>query len=373
MSPAWQQARKILCVRLDALGDVLMCTPAMRALRASLPGSTLTLLGSPSGAAVAPFIPELERVIVYQAPWMEGSCPHSGRDDAALIALLAARRFDAAVIFTSYTQSALAAALLCQLAGIPLRLAHSREHPCQLLSDWVEDPEPTLMVRHEVQRQLALVKRVGCRTAETGLSFALRDADQAAALTRLLGAGIAPGQRWLLLHPGAGAAARRYPAALWAQTIRLLSASVGLPMVLTGSGPDSDLVEAIRASCAVPVHSLAGKLDLGQLGALIRQATVVVANNTGPVHIAAALGTPVVDLYALTHPQHTPWKVRNRVLFKDVPCRFCFESLCPAGHHACLAGVRPEQVVEAVRSLLPGLEAPGDAAQAEEPSSARAS
>lgn len=362
MNPAWQAARKVLCVRLDSLGDVLMCTPAMRALRESLPGSTLTLLGSPSGAAAVPFIPELIDAIVYQAPWMKASHPHPGRDDAAMIALLAARRFDAAVIFTTYTQSALPAALLCQLAGIPLRLAHCRENPYQLLSDWVEDPEPKRMVRHEVQRQLELVKRVGCFTKTLGLSFAVRSADLAAAQAHLLRAGVKPGQRWLQLHPGASAAARRYPAARWAQAIRLLADAFGLPMVLTGSSAEAILVDEIRSSCGVETHSLAGKLDLGQLGALSRLATVVIANNTGPAHVAAAVGTPVVDLYALTNPQHTPWKVRSRVLFQDVPCRFCFKSSCPAGHHDCLAGVDPQRVVDAVRALLPGDEALPDAA-----------
>src|SRR5437763_17198094 len=102
-SPAWQAARKILCVRLDSLGDVLMCTPAMRALRESLPGSTLTLLGSPSDAAAVPFIPELDGAIVYRAPSMKGSPPHSRRDGAALVSQLAARAFDPAGIFTTYT------------------------------------------------------------------------------------------------------------------------------------------------------------------------------------------------------------------------------------------------------------------------------
>ena len=72
------------------------------------------------------------------------------------------------------------------------------------------------------------------------------------------------------------------------------------------------------------------------------------ANNTGPVHIAAAVGTPVVDLYALTNPQHTPWGVPNRVLFHDVPCKYCYKSVCPQGHHDCLRLVRPEDVVTAV-------------------------
>ena len=79
---------------------------------------------------------------------------------------------------------------------------------------------------------------------------------------------------------------------------------------------------------------------------------MLVSNNSGPVHVAAAVGTPVVDLYALTNPQHTPWGVPHRVLFHDVPCRYCYKSVCPEGHHDCLRRVPPKAVVEAALSLL---------------------
>jgi len=351
----WVQARRILCVRLDALGDVLMCTPAMRALKQALPGRSLTLLSSPAGAAVAPFIPEIDDAIVHAAPWMKQEQPAGPDALHALAATLAARRFDAAVVFTTYTQSALPAAMLCWLAGIPLRLAHCRENPYHLLSDWVEDPEPHTLVRHEVQRQLALVRHAGAAPltgAQLSLSFALRTADLAAVRARLLRLGIDADRPWLLLHPGASAASRRYPATHWARALGLLVRRSGLPAVITGSAAESPLIEEIRAGCGVPVHSLAGQLSLGELGAALRLAAVALTNNSGPAHMAAAVGTPVVDLYALTNPQHTPWKVRSRVLFQDVPCRFCFKSACPAGHHACLAGVAPERVVEAALELL---------------------
>jgi ADP-heptose:LPS heptosyltransferase len=87
-----------------------------------------------------------------------------------------------------------------------------------------------------------------------------------------------------------------------------------------------------------------------------------VAGNTGPVHVAAAVGTPVVDLYALTNPQHTPWMVPSRVLFNDVPCRWCYSSVCPERHHRCLRGVHPEQVVAAALDLLAEREGWGQAA-----------
>jgi lipopolysaccharide heptosyltransferase II len=348
----WDGARSILCVRLDALGDVLMCTPALRALRQAQPGRRLTLLTSPSGAAAAPFIDEVDAVIAYQAPWMKHSAAQEPAAGAACVDALAARGFDGAVIFTSYSQSALPAAMLCQWAGIPLRAAHCRENPYQLLTDWVPDPEPAAMLRHEARRQLDLVAAIGSPGHEGPLSFRVRAADLDATRRHLTGAGIEPGQRWILLHPGASAPSRRYPAGRWIEVIRELHARRAGAMVVTGSGDELALIEQICQGCGVPVRSLAGQLDLGQLGAAIRLAAVVVSNNTGPAHMAAAIGTPLVDLYALTNPQHTPWMVEHRLLFHDVACRFCYKSVCPQGHHACLAKIAPQEVADAVCALL---------------------
>jgi ADP-heptose:LPS heptosyltransferase len=97
---------------------------------------------------------------------------------------------------------------------------------------------------------------------------------------------------------------------------------------------------------------LAGVLSLAETAALIRMAPIMIANNTGPAHIAAAVGTPIVDLYALTNPQHTPWHVPHRVLYHDVPCRFCYRSVCPMGHHDCLRCVEPSAVIAAAADLL---------------------
>ena len=150
------------------MGDVVMTTPALRAIRAARPDAHLALLTSPSGAAVAALVDEVDEVIEYEAPWLKPD-PSDGVDaarDLAFIEDLAARRFDAAVIFTVHSQSALPAALACHLARIPLRLAHCRENPYHLLTDWVPDPEPDAPIRHEVQRQLDLVASVGYRTEE---------------------------------------------------------------------------------------------------------------------------------------------------------------------------------------------------------------
>jgi ADP-heptose:LPS heptosyltransferase len=100
-----------------------------------------------------------------------------------------------------------------------------------------------------------------------------------------------------------------------------------------------------------PSISVAGRLGVAELAAAIGRARVFIGNNSGPAHLAAAVGTPTVVLYALTNPQHTPWRVPSRVLSHDVPCRNCYSSICPMGHHACLRRVPPDDVVDAVRSL----------------------
>jgi ADP-heptose:LPS heptosyltransferase len=242
---------------------------------------------------------------------------------------------------------------MCRLAGIPLRLAHCRENPYELLTDWV--PEPDLQLdhaRHEAQRQLDLVASVGWRTRDERLRFALAPGDRAGVEALLAAHGVAPGRPLVAVHVGASAPSRRYPAERFGTAADEIARASGAAIVFTGSASEQPLVDVARAAMAAPSISLAGRLGLGELGALVARAQVLVTNNSGPAHLAAALGTPVVDLYALTNPQHTPWRVTARVLHHDVPCRNCLKSRCPALHHACLRGVAPQAVAAAALELL---------------------
>lgn len=363
----WRAARRLLLVRLDNLGDLLMTTPALAAVRATLPAARLTLLTSPSGVALAPHLAGLDAAIAFDAPWVrsartgrEESSP--GGEELALVERLRALRIDAAIVFTVCTQSALPAALLCRLGGIPLRLAYSRENPYDLLSDWV--PETDVLgdgMRHEVARQLALVGRVGFHTADERLRFSYAVEDVARLQRAMQEAGLDPLRPYFVVHPGASAASRRWPPERFGLAAEEIARASGCVAVFTGDAAESDCVEAARAPMSAPSVSLAGRLGLGELGALIAGAELLVSNNTGPAHLAAALDTPVVDLYALTNPQHTPWKARSRVLNHDVPCRNCLQSQCPEGHHDCLRGVAAQEVVRASLELMgpgPGVALP---------------
>jgi lipopolysaccharide heptosyltransferase II len=268
----------------------------------------------------------------------------------ALTRELAARAFDAAVIFTVHSQSALPATMLCWLADIPLRLAHCRENPYQLLTDWVREPEQAVPSRHEVRRQLDLVGVVGWRTQDERLSLRTSAADVARAIEKLRARGIDPGQPWIVLHPGATAPSRRYPAEMYAAVADLLARD-GLQIVVTGTRDEGEIVARV-CSGARGVVACAGAFDLREMAALLSVTRLLVANNTGPVHMAAAFSTPVIDVYALTNPQHTPWMTPARVLTHEVPCANCMSSVCREEHHACLRMISPQEVAQAARELL---------------------
>jgi len=341
----WANARRILCVRLDSMGDLLMTTPALRAVRGGTGEDAtrhVTLLTSPSGAVTARHLPEVDAIITYDAPWTKATAPReNSAPEFAIIEQLRA----------VFSQNPLPAAMLAMLADIPLRLAYCHENPYQLLSDWAPDPDPAEGIRHEVRRQLDLVARVGYTTADARLSFAVPEAARAKVGALLDAHGIDRARPWLVLHPGATAPARRYPADGFVAAANTLSREDGWQIVLTGDASERDLVTQVQAGLDVPSVAFVDTLDLGELGALLALAPLVLTNNTGPAHLAAAVGTPVVDLYALTNPQHTPWAVPNRVLSHDVPCRNCFRSICPLVHHHCLTLIPPEAVVAAVRDL----------------------
>jgi lipopolysaccharide heptosyltransferase II len=327
-----------------------MTTPAFRALKEVNPERRLTLLTSRSGAAIARLIPEIDNIIEFHAPWMKATQDVSFNDDYEMARQLRSCNFDGAIVFTVFSQNPLPAAYLCYLAGIPLRAAYCRENPYQLLTHWVKEVDTERSMRHEVERQLDLVGSIGSHTANDTLSLHIDD--EIVNSTRSLVEGI-PGfdikKPWIIIHPGATAESRRYPAFSYAAVAEMLS-SQGQQVVFTGVKAEQKLVASIRGECEAATFSLAGQLSLPEMVAFIKLAPLLITNNTGPAHIAAALQTPSIVLYAMTNPQHTPWKGRSLVLSREVPCANCFKSICPMGHHDCLTKITPEDVVNTVRS-----------------------
>jgi lipopolysaccharide heptosyltransferase II len=350
---SWKDAKKILCIRLDAMGDVLMTTPAMEAMKECVQGRKLTLLTSNEGKEIAKSIPFIDKVIVYGAPWLKASAERKDPDiDFQMIDRIRSEKFDAAIIFTVYSQNPLPSAVLCYLADIPLRAAYCRENPYGLLTDWMKEKEPELMVRHEVRRHLDLVSELGAKGVNRPLGLKVDPEADISLEEKLKYFHLPVLKDWIVIHPGSTASSRRYSPLGFSEVADRLIGESQKTVLFTGGGSERSLITEIQNVMKHPSVNLGGILTLNEMIALLRKAPLLISNNSGPVHIAAALGTPVVDLYALTNPQHTPWMVSHAVLYQDVECGFCYKSVCPEGHNRCLQDVKVDDIYETGLALL---------------------
>lgn len=304
----------LLVIRLDNMGDLIMSTPAIRALKDSF-SCRMTLLTSAAGAAIAAHIPLFEAVIAWDAPWMPGD---PGASIADMAERLKARRFDAAVIFTVCTQNPLPAAMLTFMAGIPVRAAYCRENPYSLLTNWMPDPEPFETIRHQVLRDLSLAASLGASVQNNSLCLEARiPKEEVKAM--LAEHGLDTEQPYVVLNCGVSEEKRKYPAKHWAEVAEALVSKFGLQVICTGRQEDAEEAERIAKACGTQGVSLAGNMTVDLLLGLIRDAHLVLTVNSGPAHMAAALETPVLVVYAKTNPQHTPWSGASSVLYFDAP------------------------------------------------------
>jgi ADP-heptose:LPS heptosyltransferase len=351
MDPRWRDVRRVLIVRLDNLGDVILATPAIRALRERFAEARLTLLASPVGAQVADLNPDLDDAIVYRAPWMDpdAQLDQNPSREASIIAEIRRRGFDGAVVFGSYHQSALPAAYLSYVAGIPLRHATSIDGPGSLLTSRHRHPDRPI---HEVKRGLDLVRGLGIETSCDDLVLRPREDDLVWAREAVdcLRHGHEP---VIAIHPGCSCPSRTYPPDHFAQAAKALCQELGARLVWTGGPDEIGLVDVIRSKIDDPGLNLAGTTDLSHLAATLAACDLAITNNSGPMHVAAAVGTPVIALFALTNPPEEwhPWKVPHRLLNKPVACARCYQRVCPFAHE-CLRGVTSKDVVRAAIELL---------------------
>lgn len=329
---------RILAVRSDGAGDVLLTEPAVRALSGLAPVSYLV---GPSGRAAAGLFECVDEVLEFDCPWIAADpAPVDDASIAALVSVVRRRAPDLAVIFTSPRQSPLPIALVLRLAGVPLIAAHSEHHPGSLLDVHLRADTDV----HEVERNLELVAALGL-DLPTDLRMRVRRAALPAGVdaTALASA--------VVVHPGAAAPARTPDVTHWMDVVDALHTR-GRAVVLTGT--DSDVAaRAVRSGVDVDID-LVGRTTLGELSAVLAGAAAVCVGNTGPMHLAAAAGTPVIALFPPTVPleRWRPWAVPHTVVAaRPVPCAPCYQRHCAWVNHPCV-DVDAARVAQAVEDLI---------------------
>ncbi|MFF5232177.1 HAD-IIIA family hydrolase [Dactylosporangium sp. NPDC000521] len=339
LPPGQRQPRRrrrcVLVARADSAGDVLVTGPAVRAVAAG--ADRVVMLCGPRGRAAAELLPGVDELVEWRLPWID---PEPGPVDRAateaMVDRIAAAGVEEAVVFTSFHQSALPLALLLRMAGVGRISAVSDDYPGALLD-----------VRHRVPAGVPEAERALSLAAAAG--FAPPAGDDLR-LRISVPARIRRG-RHVVVHPGASVPARACPPHVYARLTAALTAA-GHRVLVTGGPGETDLTAAVASAGGV---DLGGGTSLAELAEIVAGAGCLVAGNTGPAHIAAAVGTPVVSLYAPTVPfgQWAPFRVPVvRLGDASAPCRDTRAAVCPVPGHPCLSTVEPAAVLDAVRTLI---------------------
>jgi len=340
--------RRLLVRSTNWIGDAIMTTPAIRALRAAFPGSEITLLALPWVADVFTASPRLDRILLY-----EKNGRHRGvQGRIRLIRELKKERFDAAILL----QNAFEAALITTLAAIPVRGGYATDGRRLLLSHPVSR-KVLPGKQHEVYYYLGILEGLGLSVAgEPALELFLEETARQEAASLLAERNMGRDRILIGLNPGAAyGPAKRWPAEKYGSLARRLIRELEADLVVFGTEADREAAQCIGelSGCCARVLDLTGRTRLATAMACIATCRAFVSNDSGLMHVAAALGVPLVAIFGSTNDRATgPFAQKVRVVRKGLDCSPCKKTHCPRGHLACMEDIGVSDVFSALKDLL---------------------
>ncbi|MDE3074671.1 MAG: lipopolysaccharide heptosyltransferase II [Chloroflexota bacterium] len=355
--------RRILVIRLDLLGDLVMSLPAVHALKQSYPNASVTVLALPYAAGLLKLAPEVDATLAFDVNLIRRPAevlrPSNYRAFFGLVRQLRRERFD--LCLSLHGQFA---CVMAWLSGCRRRYGYRREaYPFMLTNSL---PGGRYGVRqHEVLYNLALAQLAGAKLPEGKLlgtayapHLAVPAREQRQTKQLLAEFEVRPETLLVVIHPGASnGSAKRWMPAGWGQVANGLHSDLRAAIALTGTAAEADVVREVERACDFRPIIMAGQTSIPQLAALLKRADLLLTGDTGPAHLAAALGTPIVSVFGPTDPLvYAPFTPRVAVLRRDLSCSPCYVAKataeCPYGHVNCMRELQPEEVYQASRRML---------------------
>jgi len=344
--PKKSEPGKIAVIRTDRIGEVLLSTVLVNAIKRVYPKARILFVTSAYARPLVEDMDAVEEVLTFDTPgqkgWVRKACRLAGE--------LRRRKIDAAVVLNPHKSLHLA----CFLAGISVRAGYDRKWGF-LLNRRIRD-ERDRGLKHECEYSMDLARAIGIECPAPEVSLRITDAAAGSAGRILREKGEVTGRPVVAVHPGSSNPAKMWPHSRYAELIRRIKDETGCDVVLLGSGREISLTEKISRESGVRTMDLAGALDLKELAAVLKRADLFVGNDAGPMHMAAAVGTPVIAVFGRNIPgvgpkRWGPWG-GGHVVFHETPgCEPCMDEACPRDYR-CLWDVTVDQVFEAVKEKL---------------------
>ncbi|MCX5680314.1 MAG: lipopolysaccharide heptosyltransferase II [Candidatus Omnitrophica bacterium] len=337
--------KNILVVRLDRMGDVVLSTPALKALRDAYPDSRITFMVRPYVKDIAQGNPSVNEVIIYD----------KGRgflENLEFIRRLRNKKFDLAVVLHPTFRTN----WIVFLSGIPKRLGFDRKRKMGiLLTDKIPDMKH-LGLKHEIDYTLDILRYIGVNVKDRKMHVPVNQDSQARSREALERGGISENDTVVVINPGASCPSKRWPAKKFAEAADMLVKSRGVKIVIISGKEDKGFGEKVAFSMKESCLDLSGKTTVGDIAGILKRAKLFISNDSGPVHVACAIGTPVVAIFGRCDRGLSPrrWGPSNNgdvVIHKDVGCLECLAHNCALGFR-CLQAITVNEVVKAAEELL---------------------
>jgi heptosyltransferase-3 len=333
----------VLVVRTDRIGDVVLTLPMISVLRASFPHATISMLLHSYTQELVEGFNGLDRILTYD---------ESGEQKGfrSFLGELRSKRFDLAVV----SHPTFRIAVLMFLAGIPLRVGSGYRWYSFLFNRKVFEHRRTAE-KHEAEYNVSLLRVIGCEADKVPpVVLLIPEGAKAAAMKEMKRIGISPADRIVVIHPGSGGSARDWSPGNFAELAKRLRRE-GYQVVVTGSAAERPLVESVVDGSGGSAVSVAGRLSLKELAAFLASAQLYISNSTGPLHIAAAVGTPVIAFYPpireCSSRRWGPITDKKKIFTADSSmCSRCRGGVCQGND--CMDQILVADVLQAAQALI---------------------
>lgn len=340
--------RRILIVRLDRIGDVLLSTPVIKAIRDACPDSHIAMMVRPYARDIVEGNPYLNEVIVYDKSGDEKSLAGNLR----FVKKLKDERFDLAVILHPTQRTHLIAAC----AGIPVRVGYDKKYGF-LLTKRIPHAKQ-FGLKHEIDYTLDILRYIGIEPADRTLHMPISGSSELKVKELFNGSGIKDTDTVVAINPGASCPSKRWKAENFAKVAGSLIDKHGVKIVIISGRDDRAFGNRVASLLGNRCLDLSGKTSVADLASVLKRARLFISNDSGPVHIACAVGTPVVAIFGrsdrgLSPERWGPSGSRDIVVHKDVGCGVCLAHNCMI-KFKCLEAVTVEEVCRAAERILKG-------------------